>query len=144
MWDLTTRVHKIFVLFVEFHVVSQSSRNKDVKKLKGKKTNKHSILLKGKHTWICLGKTSCAWFQLFERTGYFMYLINRFALQCSNGWECEQKVHNQHVWPSQKAYNAVCSIVFNLWCIFIGICPEELHHHSSCFFTVNKTRAQAF
>ena len=34
--DLTTRIHKILVLFIEFHVVSKSFRNEDIKKLKGK------------------------------------------------------------------------------------------------------------
>lgn len=51
MWDLTTRVHKIFVLFVEFHVVSQSSRNKDVKKLKGKK-NKQTFYIIKRETYM--------------------------------------------------------------------------------------------
>lgn len=87
-----------------------------------------------------LGEMPCARFQLFECAGYFMYLINRFALQCRNWWECEQEVHNQHIWSFQEAYNAVCSIVFNLWCIFVRVCPEELHHYSSCFFTVTKIR----
>ena len=39
-----TRIHKIFVLFIKFHVVRQATRNKDVKKLNKRERNKIKYL----------------------------------------------------------------------------------------------------
>ena len=51
----TTRIHKIFVLFIEFHVVSKFPRNKDGQKLR-ERTNRHFISFSIKATGRKFGR----------------------------------------------------------------------------------------
>ena len=72
----TTRIHKIFVLFIEFHVVSKFPRNKDGQKLR-ERTNRHfiSFLIKATGRKFCRNNYI---YQTCSKTSLLLSFTNRF------------------------------------------------------------------
>ena len=118
--ERTTRIHKIFVLFIEFHVVSKFPRNKDGQKLR-ERTNRHfiSFLIKATGRKFCRNifnklaakQACCCLLQIDSILPYICSVMTTDALTTFNPLQSHTSVCIFSILFSrhQYAYSPYCS-----------------------------------